>query len=217
MAVDADAATSTLTAEPGTDELYVDAHHDADAQPIGPDGAETDIDQRLAGSRRWSHRMRSEVGLGLATGIGILIVLAGLASWLGVKVHHEYQVEQQHQMFLQAGRQAAIDLTTIGYTTVDADIQRVLASSTGSFNEDFQKRHSAFAQVITQAKATSEGAVTEAGVESVNGDSAQILVAVSVKTSNVGAPEQEPRHWRMRITVQNVGGSMKAANVGFVP
>jgi Mce-associated membrane protein len=217
VAVDADAAASTLTAEPGTDELDVDAHHDADAQPIGPDGAETDIDEPLAGSGRWSHRMRSEVGLGWTMGIAILAVLAGLTSWLGVRVHHQHQVEQQRQMFLQAGRQAAIDLTSIGYPTVDADVQRVLAASTGSFNEEFQQRSAAFSEVVRQAKATSEGSVTDAGVESVSGDSAQILVAVSVKTSNAGAPEQEPRYWRMRITVQNVGGSMKAANVGFVP
>ena len=32
-------------------------------------------------------------------------------------------------------------------------------------------------------------------------DEAQVLVAVTVVTSNVGAPQQEPRAWRMRLTV----------------
>ena len=46
---------------------------------------------------------------------------------------------------------------------------------------------------------------------------AQVLVAVTVTTSNVGAPEQEPRAWRMRLTVQKVGDDAKVSNVEFVP
>ena len=45
---------------------------------------------------------------------------------------------------------------------------------------------------------------------------AQVLVAVTVKTSNAGAAEQEPRAWRMKITVQKVGDEAKVANVRFV-
>lgn len=44
-----------------------------------------------------------------------------------------------------------------------------------------------------------------------------MLVAVSVKTSNLGAAEQDPRHWRMRVIVQKVGNDMKVSNVAFVP
>jgi Mce-associated membrane protein len=39
-----------------------------------------------------------------------------------------------------------------------------------------------------------------------------------VKTSNAGAPEQGPRAWRMRITVEKTGDNeAKVANVEFVP
>ena len=44
-----------------------------------------------------------------------------------------------------------------------------------------------------------------------------MLVAVTVNTSNAGAPEQQPRAWRMRITVQKVGDEAKVSNVEFVP
>jgi Mce-associated membrane protein len=46
---------------------------------------------------------------------------------------------------------------------------------------------------------------------------ARVLVAVSVKTSNAGAPEQKPPAWRMRMTVQKVGEDAKVSNVEFVP
>jgi Mce-associated membrane protein len=38
-----------------------------------------------------------------------------------------------------------------------------------------------------------------------------------VTTSTKGATDQQPRHWRMRIDVQKVSGTVKVANVGFVP
>jgi Mce-associated membrane protein len=61
------------------------------------------------------------------------------------------------------------------------------------------------------------GTITEAGLESETGDTAQALVAVSVQTSNAGGTDQEPRAWRMRIYVQRVGDQVKVSNVGFVP
>ena len=60
------------------------------------------------------------------------------------------------------------------------------------------------------------GTVTEAGIKSMSDDGADVLVAVTVKTSNAGAAEQEPRAWRMNITVQKVGDEAKVANVRFV-
>lgn len=87
----------------------------------------------------------------------------------------------------------------------------------GEFYDDFAKRSAPFIKVVKEAKSTSTGSITEAGLESESGDSAQVLVAVAVKTSNVGAPAQEPREWRMRIAVQKVGDVMKVSNVEFVP
>jgi Mce-associated membrane protein len=40
---------------------------------------------------------------------------------------------------------------------------------------------------------------------------------VDVKTSTSASAAQDPRAWRMRITVQKVGDGAKVANVEFVP
>jgi len=74
-----------------------------------------------------------------------------------------------------------------------------------------------FVDVVRQTQSKSVGTVTEAGVESESGDQAQVLVAVSVKTSNAGAAQQQPRAWRMRISVQKAGASAKVSDVEFVP
>jgi len=153
--------------------------------------------------------------VGLIVGLTAVLVLG--ATWLGLQLHHTREAEHQRQLFLQVGRQAALNLTTIDFNTVDADVQRVLDSSTGSFHDDFQRRSSAFTEVVRQAQAKSVGSVKEVGIESMTGDAAQVLVAASVQTSNAGAPEQEPRNWRMRVSVQKVGHDVKVSNVGFVP
>ena len=118
---------------------------------------------------------------------------------------------------MQVARQGALNLTTIDWQRADADVQRILDSATGEFYDDFAKRSAPFIKVVKEAKSTSTGSITEAGLESEAGDSAQVLVAVAVKTSNVGAPDQQPREWRMRIAVQKVGDVMKVSNVEFVP
>jgi Mce-associated membrane protein len=98
----------------------------------------------------------------------------------------------------------------------DADIQRILDSATGTFYDDFSNRSKPFIDVVKKAQSKSVGTIIEAGVESQSANEAQVLVAVSVKTSNLGAAEQDLRHWRMRITVQKLGNDAKVSNVAFV-
>ena len=114
-------------------------------------------------------------------------------------------------------RQGALNLTTIDWQKAERDVQRILDGATGQFHDDFAMRSQPFVDVVKQAKSTSVGTITEAGLESEAAGTAQVLVAVAVKTSNAGAPEQDPRAWRMRISVEKVGDQAKVSNVEFVP
>jgi Mce-associated membrane protein len=74
-----------------------------------------------------------------------------------------------------------------------------------------------FTEVVKQAKSVTQGTVTEVGVESQDGDQAQVIVAVTVRESNGGVPEDHPKMWRMRIGVQKVADGAKVSAVQFVP
>ena len=134
-------------------------------------------------------------------------------------VGHRLRLHQCVELlFVEVAKQGAVNLTTVSYTEVDKDVQRILESSTGVFHDDFQHRSQPFIDVVKQVRSTSIGTVTEAGLESEDGDQAQVLVAVEVKTATNGAaPPQQPRNWRMRITVQKVDAGVKVSNVQFVP
>jgi Mce-associated membrane protein len=150
-------------------------------------------------------------------GLAVIVVLAGLTGWLGFRGHQSQQQRAQRSQFLQVARQGALNLTTIDWQHADVDVHRILDGATGEFYDDFAKRSQPFIEVLRQARATTAGKITEAGLESETPGSAQALVAVSVQTSNNGESDPVPRAWRMRITVQRVGGQVKVSNVGFVP
>jgi len=186
-----------------------EAADDADAE----DAEDIDAAEEAASAKpRMSH-------LKLATILGLVLVvaLAGLTGWLGFRAYQSHQADEQRKLFLQVGRQGALNLTTIDWQQADKDVQRILESATGTFYDDFQKRAQPFVEVVKQAQSKSVGTIAEAGLESDSDNTAQVLVAVQVKTSIAGAPEQAPRAWRMRISVQKVGDEAKVSNVEFVP
>lgn len=157
------------------------------------------------------------VKLAMIVGIVVVLALGGVVGWLGYRSVESRQAAEQREVFLQVGRQAALNLTTIDFSTVDADVQRILDSAADSFYDDFSARTQPFVDVVKQAQSKSVGEVTSAGLESDDDAGAQVLVAITVRTSNVGAPEQEPRAWRMRISVQQIAEETKVTNVEFVP
>lgn len=206
------AAEPESGASEGTDAADDDAAADeADESEETEDAA--DYDEEAAPAKpRMSH-----VRLATLVGLALVVVLAGLTGWLGYRAYESHQADAQRKLFLQVGRQGALNLTTIDFEHADADVQRILDSATGTFYDDFQKRSQPFVAVVKQAQSKSVGTISDAGLESESGDGAQVLVAVNVKTSNAGAPEQAPRAWRMRISVQKVGDEAKVSNVEFVP
>jgi Mce-associated membrane protein len=154
----------------------------------------------------------------LATVVGVVAVVAStsVAGWLGYREHQARQVQQQTDLLIRVARQGALNLTTIDWHNADSDIRRILDSATGAFHDDFAKRSQPFIEVLKKAQSKSVGTITEAGLESQSGDEALVMVAVSVVTTNVGEPEAEPRHWRMRVSVKKVGDEAKVSNVAFV-
>jgi Mce-associated membrane protein len=240
MAVDGATSGELNTSSPDEDEAAAEspaaqANTPGDAADAeGACGAvdETDVEGVATGEkpRGWT----SELRWALVAGLIAVVALGGLAGWLGVQAHLTEQSKQTKELYLQVARQGALNLTTIDYQEADTDIQRILDSATGEFYEEFAQRSAPFVEVVKQTQSKTVGNVTEAGLESVDGDKAQAIVAVNVTTSsnapganntagpnnaagpNSAAAPQEPRIWRMRLTIQKVGQDVKISNVSFV-
>ncbi|HZN78230.1 MAG TPA: Mce protein [Mycobacterium sp.] len=203
-AADSDAAV--------TDEVTDDADSDEEAAHSEEEADSEETTEAAPAKPPMSH-----VKLAMIAGLVLVVALGGLTGWLGYRAYQSHQADEQRKLFLSVGRQGALNLTTIDFQHADADVQRILDSATGTFYDEFQKRAQPFVEVVKQAQSKSEGTIAEAGLESESDKGAQVLVAVTVKTSNAGAPDQAPRAWRMRISVQKVGDDAKVSNVDFVP
>lgn len=180
----------------------------------------TKVDAAVAGSSGPQLLLSdlSPVRLATVVGLGIVVALVALCGWLGFQAHQAQQQSATRALFLQVGRQAALNLTTIDFAHVDDDVKRILDSATGDFYDDFEKRSAPFKDVVKKAESKSVGTITEAALESVTGDEGQVMVAVAVKTTSKAVKgEQEPRFWRMRINVQKFGSEAKVTKVDFVP
>jgi Mce-associated membrane protein len=194
----------TATAQPREDDHL--APGDSAGFVDGSDTARSGVQARRPAAR-----------VSVAVGLVTVCALSALVGWLGYRAHESRQANTQRQQFIQVARQAAVDLTTISHARPDADVQRILNSATGAFHDQFQQRSAVFIDVVKKAQTTSEGTVTEAGLESESADRGRVVVAVNVKTSSAGVAEPSPRAWRMRIDVQKVGADAKVSNVEFVP
>lgn len=159
---------------------------------------------------------RSSVRTAIAVGAAVVLALTGLCVGLASQVYREHKTAETRTMLVQAARQAAVNLTTVDYTRAEADVQRILDSATGAFLDDFRARSAPFIDVVRKAESKSEGTVTEAGLESVDGDEGRVLVAVTVRTSTQGKQDAQPRYWRMRLTVDRKGDVAKVSRVDFV-
>jgi len=206
-------ASSTKDKLALADDVEDDETSAAGSGPDQPGAVGEDEDAKPA-KRRIS---MSPVRIAIVAGVVTVLALGGVVGWLGFRTYQLRQDQEQRELFLRVGRQGAVNLTTIDWQNVNNDIQRILDSATGPFYDDFSKRSQPFIDVVKKVQSKSVGTVTEAGLESVSGNEARVLVAVSVKTSNLGAEDQPPRAWRMRIDVQKVNDGAKVSNVLFVP
>jgi Mce-associated membrane protein len=208
MAADADSTRGlTLVLDDEIHDTEVTEEYDDETLDDGsPDGApDSVVDSPAASVRR-----------AMLLGAAIVVSLSVLVGWLGFRAYQAHQEHALQSQFLQAARQGALNLTTIDWQHAEGDMQRILDGATGQFRDEFASRSQPFIEAVKQAKSTSVGTITEAGLESEESGHARVLVAVAVKTSNAGAPEQDPRVWRMRITVQKDGDQAKVSNVEFV-
>lgn len=149
----------------------------------------------------------------LVTGLVAGVVLAGLVGWLGFRTYEAQQRETQRDLFVRTAQDVAVNLSSVDYEHADTDARRIADSATGGFAANFARRRQAYIDNATRTRSRTLGTVTDAGLESQQGNQGRVLVAVTVKSAD---PRQEPQYLRLRVTVQTMGGVAKVSDVAFV-
>ncbi|MEV0034263.1 hypothetical protein [Nocardia sp. NPDC050793] len=144
--------------------------------------------------------------LALMVGAGVMVFL----------VHNNNVREDRRAEYLQAARQAVLNLTTIRADSAKEDIDRILATASGKFKNEFDGRVDPFMEVVKQAKVVSTGEVVESALVRDDEDSATVLIAAKQTLTNAGSAEPQTRFYRFRITVTRTDSGLSASNVEFV-
>lgn len=188
---------------------------DVVAEAISDEPAPVEARRRLSG---WlSPTELSPLKSALIFGMTTVLALTALCGWLGYRAHQQRQADQFRAQLLEAGKRGAVDLTTIDYEHAEADVQRILDSATGKFYDDFKNRSGPFIDAAKKMQSKSVGTVTEASLESSNDQGGRVLAAVRVNSTIKGTPEDKPRYWRMRVTVDRQQDGVKVSKIEFVP
>lgn len=165
--------------------------------------------------RRPSRRAWKFVAVGVATLLILtLLVASGFMFWQ----HRKALAEQRRAAeFSAAARQGVVTLMSLDFNHAKEDVQRIIDSSTGQFKEDFQSTAEDFVKVAESSKAVTETTVSAAAVDSMTDDSAVVLVAAASRVTNAAGAKQDPRTWRLSVTLNRDGDQMKLSKVEFVP
>ncbi|HEX5253139.1 MAG TPA: hypothetical protein VFW69_04565 [Mycobacterium sp.] len=213
-------AADTAEAKPddATDEEVTDTVDASEA-------AEAEPDEEATGDAGSSKPARSRRRLRLpswsvAWKAAVIVLICAFVAASGYMVWQRHETTERKQRaanFIAGARQGVINLTSMDFNKAKEDVQRVIDSSTGPFHDDFQARAKDFTTVVEQSKVVTQGTVNAAAVQTINGDFALVLVAATSHITNAAGAKDEPRNWRLKVTVKDDGGQYKMSNVEFIP
>jgi len=224
-ATEADQATETEATEADqADEQTSGADEDADDTVEHADaGTEEDASDATiaaAGRESWLARWRRRLpSLSATSKVAAIVLICAFVGATGYMMWHDHEATvraQRAASFVAGAKQGVINMTSLDFNRAKEDVQRVIDSSTGQFRDDFQQRAKDFASVVEQSKVTTQGTVNAAALESMDEHSAQVLVSATSKISNAAGAKDEPRVFRLRVTVTEEGGQYKMSKVDFV-
>lgn len=171
-------------------------------------------------SRPRSRRRLRMPSLSVAWKAAVILLICAFVAASGYMMWNRHEVTERNQRaanFVAGARQGVVNLTSMDFNKAKEDVQRVIDSSTGPFHDDFQARAKDFTTVVEQSKVVTQGTVNAAAVQTMNGDFAVVLVAATSHITNAAGAKDEPRNWRLKVTVKNDGGQYKMSNVEFIP
>jgi Mce-associated membrane protein len=202
-----------------TDEDFAEDEDDEDDyeddEEYGEDWEEDEDDESVAEQARWRRRMPLLAAIAAVIGI---IAFAGSSAYMVLEHRDATRHQQREAAFVAGAKQGVLNMISLDFNKAKADVQRVIDGSTGEFQADFQHRANDFIQVVIASKAVTEGTVHAAALESLNGNSAVVLVsATSQVTNSPPGKDEPPRMWRLRVTIAEVGGKYKMSKVEYVP
>jgi len=157
----------------------------------------------------------------VAAAVAIVVIVGALAGSVFMVLDHRHAIEQRRRAaeFTAAARQGIVTLTSLDFEHAKEGVQNIIDVSTGSFKDDFVKMADDFTKVVQESKVVAQGSVQADAVDlnTMTDDSAVVLIASTSEVTNAAGAKQEPRKYRLIVTVARDRGQLKLSKVEFLP
>ncbi|SPM34626.1 hypothetical protein MRAB57_2446 [Mycobacterium rhizamassiliense] len=211
------AETDEVEADDDVTDTAEEATEDAESEDEAFDETPEDTESEATPARRRRLRLPSLSVTWKAAAILLICAFVGASGYMVWQRHEITERNQRVASIIAGARQGVVNMTSLDFNKAKEDVQRVIDSSTGQFRDDFQQRAKDFTTVVEQSKVVTQGTVNAAAVQSINGDYALVLVAATSHITNAAGAKDEPRNWRLKVTVKDDGGQYKMSLVEFIP
>lgn len=162
--------------------------------------------------RRWTGRP------GRATAALLLLLCAALAgaAYFGVKWYGARETDRAQRQAVAAAKQATVDFVSVSAASVDRDLQRILAGTTGDFRDEFSRGQSQVRAAVVENNVQSQGTVLRAALLSGDRRRATVLVAIDATVRNANAPDGRQSHYRIQVELARKDGVWLVSRLQFV-
>ena len=166
-----------------------------------------------------TRRLRRPGLKAVAAGL-VILMIAGLLSATGWMLwEHRKATAERHQTaeYAAAARQGVVNLMSMDYTQAKESVQRIIDDSIGKFKNNFQDTSQDLIKALQDSKMVTKVTVNDTAVEAMDDETATVLVAATSHREGPDAPkeDQQPRVWRIVVTLEHDGGQIKVSDVEF--
>ncbi|HEX4811966.1 MAG TPA: hypothetical protein VFV66_04365 [Nonomuraea sp.] len=138
---------------------------------------------------------------------GVLAVLVGTGVWITAQARAEEGRAADKTAALDAAAAHARNLISLDYRTVDADLQRILDTSTGAARAEYAATAGKLKSTTIDSKVVQDGVLRATGLVSLTGTKAKVLVVADVEIRWDGSSNApQARYYRWSMDLDKVGG-----------
>lgn len=150
----------------------------------------------------------------------VILLVAGLLGGTGFMLwEHKKASDERHRTaeYAAAARQGVVNLMSMDYNQAKESVQRLIDDSVGKFQNNFQETSEDLIKALQDSKMITKVTVNDAAVEQMDDQTAVVLVAATSHREGPNAPkeDQQPRVWRVVVSLQRDGGQIKMSDVEF--
>ncbi|MFF0815672.1 mce associated protein mas1a [Rhodococcus sp. NPDC003318] len=147
--------------------------------------------------------------------IAIVLIVALLASAVGllIAVLNAREKDSLRDQAIETARTYSVEMSSFDFENLDANRDAIVAQSTPEFADKYSEMVDALRQIVTDGKGKATAVAEHIGVESVDEDSAVVLVFVDQQATNVVSPDGNTQKYRMVVSLVRDGDRWVVDNV----